>query len=539
VRALDRKLLRDLWALKGQAVAIALVIGAGISLYVVYHSNAASLDGSRRAYYERYRMAHVFAQAARAPLSLVSRIGEIPGVARVEPRVVVDVVLDVPGLDDPATGRLVSIPETDQATLNDVFLRRGRYLEPGRPDEVLVSDGFATANDLGPGDELTAVINGRRRTLAIVGVALSPEYVYAIRPGDLLPDAKRFGVLWMGRDALAAAFEMEGGFNDVALLLAPGADERAVIGRLDVLLAPYGSLGAIPRSLQTSDWYVSNELEQLETMGAIIPAIFLGVAVFLLNVVLNRIVAVQREQIAALKALGYSNLTIGAHYLRFALLVALAGALLGVGSGVLLAQRLIELYNEFFRFPVLEYRLAPSIAVIGFAASALGAAAGAISAVRAAARLPPAEAMRPPPPVRYRPALAERLGLAPYLPLAVRMVLRGIERRPVRTALTCLGVALAAAIMVAGRDRDARRAALDGRAARARAAARRADGRAVSQRAGAPVARPSFATPRAPRAPARAAAQPDRLTGRRAGSTASGRSRADDGAGRDPRRTGR
>jgi len=450
VRALDRKLLRDLWAIKGQALAIALVIASGVSISVVYLSNAASLERSRQLYYDRYRMADVFATVKRAPLSLVPRVAELPGVAQVAARVVVDVTLEVPGLDDPATGRLISLDEGGGATLNDLFLRAGRRPEPLRRDEVLVSESFAIANDLGPGDAVGAVINGRRRELEIVGVALSPEYVYPIRPGDLLPDDRRFGVLWMGRRALATAFQMEGGFNDLVLRLAPGAGAEEVIARLDPLLAPYGGLGAIPRSLQTSHWYVANELKQLETMGVVIPVIFLGVAVFLLNVVLDRIVSVQREQIAALKALGYPDRAVGVHYARLALLVGVAGAAIGIGSGAWLGGRLLELYNDFFRFPVLAYHLPPGVALAGLAVSATGAVLGAAAAVRRATALPPAEAMRPAPPALYRRTLVERLGFERWVPPAARMVLRSIERQPARAALSCVGVAMAAAIVVAG-----------------------------------------------------------------------------------------
>ncbi|HEX6203648.1 MAG TPA: ABC transporter permease [Thermoanaerobaculia bacterium] len=450
MRALDKKLLRDLVAIRGQAAAIALVIACGVSILVVYLANHASLERSRQVYYERSRMADVFAGAKRAPLSLVRRVAAIPGVARVEARVVADVVLEVPGLADPAAGRLVSIPEHDVDTLNDLFLRRGRYPEPGRADEVVASEAFALANRLRPGDSVGAILNGRRRQLEIVGIGLSPEFVYAVRPGDLLPDDRRFGVLWMGRPGLAAAFQMEGAFNDVVLRLAPGAAEQAVIDRLDDLLRPYGGLGAIPRRLQTSDWFVANELMQLETMGVVIPAIFLGVAVFLLAIVLGRIVAVQREQIAALKALGYSNREVGRHYARLALLVGMAGGVLGVAVGAWLGRELLELYNEFFRFPVLAYRLPPALVAGGLAASAAGAWLGAAGAVRRAAALPPAEAMRPAAPGLYRRTVVERLGLGRRLSPAARMVLRNLERHPLRTGLSCLGVALAAALMVAG-----------------------------------------------------------------------------------------
>ena len=348
LRALHRKLLRDLLFMRSQAIAIALVLSAGIAMYVAYYSTFDSLQRTRAAYYSDYRFADLFATTKRAPLALASRIREIDGVADAGVRVVVDVTLDMPGVVEPMTGRLISMDFPRARPLNDVFLRSGREPEPGKPDEVLVSEAFAEKRGVAPGAVVGAIINGHRRDLRVVGVALSPEYVYSIRPGDLLPDAKRLAIIWMERQALAAAFDMEGGFNDVTVQLAPGADEAAVAKALDDMLAPYGSFGTVPRRLQTSAWFLNNELNQLQTAGIIVPAIFLGVAAFLLNVSLNRIVAVQREQIAALKAVGYSNGELARHYMGWSLVISLAGAAMGFGFGNWLGSGMVGLYNVFF-----------------------------------------------------------------------------------------------------------------------------------------------------------------------------------------------
>jgi putative ABC transport system permease protein len=456
IRAIDRKLLRDLWRIKGQAVAIALVIGSGVAMFVMYRSTFDSLDWTQQSYYEQYRFGHVFASAKRAPAGLARRIAEIPGVARVEARVVADVTLDVPGMEEPALGRLVSVSADGQPGVNGVFLRSGRWLAPGRPDEVLLSEAFALRHGYEPGDRLTAVINGRRRSLEIVGIALSPEFVYSIRPGDLMPDPERFGILWMEGRALAAAFDLEGSFNDVALRLAPGASEAEVMARLDRLLAPYGGLGAIPRSQQTSNWYLTNELVQLQNVGSFLPMIFLGVAAFLLNVVLTRIVSVQREQIAALKALGYSNGALGAHYGKLSLGIALLGTILGTLAGSRMGAGVTALYNEMFRFPVLVYELTPGrIAQAAFVALA-AASLGAVGAVRRVVSLPPAEAMRPEPPAVYGETRVERLGLKRLLSAPSRMIVRNLAGRPLRTLVTVAGIAAGGSLIILGSSlRDA------------------------------------------------------------------------------------
>lgn len=447
---LDRKLLRDVWNLKGQALAISLVIGAGVAMFIMYLSTFHSLRLTQQTYYERYRFADVFAGLTRAPLHLRDRIADIPGVRRVDARVVVDVTLDVPGLIEPASGRLIGIPIPRESMLNDVFLRRGRFPAAGRTDEVLVSEAFALARTLNPGDSVGAIINGRRRELEIVGVALSPEYIYSIRPGELIPDDSRFGVFWLDRRSLAAAFDMEGGFNNVALTLLPGAGEQDVISQVDRLIASYGGLGAIPRSLQTSHWYLDNELAQLQSVGLVLPLIFLSVAAFLLNVVLTRIVSVQREQIAALKALGYTNRELGWHYTKLSLVIGAAGSAFGVIFGAWLGSGMTSIYNDFFRFPALLYQLPPAIATAGVFVSFVAAVLGALNAVRRAVRLPPAEAMRPEPPARYRRSWLERYGLQRWLSPAVRMILRNLGRHPVRSATSVIGIAAAVSMLVLG-----------------------------------------------------------------------------------------
>ena len=450
MRALDRKLLRDLWHLRGQAVAIALVVACGVATVVTARVGYESLRESQAAYYTEYRFADVFSALERAPESLRAALAAIPGVAAVETRIVAEVTLDVPGLAEPATGRLVSIPALRAPILNDVHLRRGRWIEPGRSDEVIASEAFADANGLEVGDRLGAVLRGRWQSLRIVGIGISPEYVYEIQGTNLFPDNKRFGVLWMSRDALGPAFDLDGAFNDVSLQLAPGARELEVIDRADRLLDRYGGLGAFGRKDQISHSFLSDEIRQNRVFGTIMPAIFLGVAAFLLHIVLARLVATQREQIAVLKAFGYSSLAVGLHYLELALVCVLAGSLLGAVLGLWWASAINRMYGEFYRFPLLRFAPSVTVVAIGIGVSAAAAFAGALSAVRRVVALPPAEAMRPEPPASFRAGRLERTRLQRRLPASLRMIWRNLTRRPARAALSVLGMALAVAILIIG-----------------------------------------------------------------------------------------
>lgn len=448
MRALDRKLLRNLWSMKAQGLAIALVVAGGVATFVMSLAAVDSLRSTQAGFYVEQRFADVFADLERAPESLAARLREVPGIAALETRVRAPVRLQLDGFDDPVSGLAISIPDGTQPALNRLFLRAGTLPEPTSDDQVVVSEAFAEAHALRPGARLAMVVNGRLQPLVIVGIGLSPEYVYQIRPGDLFPDFARYGVLWMNRTALAGAFGMDGAFNGVAASLSPGQSPASAIEAIDLLLAPWGGLGAIDREVQTSHRYLEQELTQLDAMARFVPMVFLGVAAFLLHVVAARMVRTQREQIAVLKAFGYADATVAAHYLLLVLAVVAVGSLAGAIAGAWLAEGLATMYQEFFRFPWLRVRVRPVVALTAAAIAGSAAAIGALGAVRAAFRLPPAEAMRPAPPAKYRRTLAERLGIGRLLSQPTRIVLRNIERQPIRSALSVLGIALSVAILV-------------------------------------------------------------------------------------------
>lgn len=448
--ALHRKLLRDLRHLQTQAAAISLVIACGVATFVMSVSVLRSLEWARDQYYADARFAQLFVHVRRAPRGLAERLREIPGVAGVETRVVAEVPLDLPDLAEPAVGRIVSLPDFGEPALNRLHLRRGRWPDPERRGEVLVNEAFAAAHRFEPGGRFRAVLNGRSEVLTVTGIALSPEYIYQIRGGDLFPDDRRFGVLWMRDRPLASAFDLTDAFNDATFALMHGAVEAEVVRRVDLLLAPYGGLGATGRDEQVSHRYVTDELTQLRAMASVPPAIFLLVAAFVLNVVLNRLIATQREQIAALKAFGYTPAELGWHYGQLTLVIVASGVLLGTAVGAWLGRDMAEMYGRFFRFPTMDFRLDPAALAQAAGLSVAAAVLGVFAAVRRVMRLPPAEAMRPESPPLYRAAWLERAGLHRWLSQVGRMVVRQIGRHPLRAVLSISGIALGVAVMVLG-----------------------------------------------------------------------------------------
>ena len=451
MRSLHRKAYRDLWHLRGQALAIALVIAAGIANLVMATSTLESLLVTRDRFYADYAFADVWAAAKRVPEGLVARIAALEGVRHVETRIVTPANLSIEGFADPVKALVISLPDEREPRLNRLHVREGRLPAPNAAHEVVVSEAFAEAHGFGPGARLSATIHGRRQSFEIVGVVLSPEYVYQIQPGSAFPDFKRFGVLWTGRRALEAAADMDGAFNDVSLALRPGVQPQAVIDALDALLRRYGARGAYARADQLSHKFLEGEFEQLRTMATLFPTIFLGVAAFLLNVVLSRLIGMQRDQVAILKAFGYGNAAVGAHFALIVGSICAFGTAIGLAAGTWLGAMLAGVYREFYRFPFLDYAISADVVAVGVAVSAAAAFAGTFAAVRRAALLPPAEAMRPPAPDRFRVTFLERLAPRRWLTQPTRMILRNLARRPFKAALTVLGLALAGAIMMMGR----------------------------------------------------------------------------------------
>lgn len=445
---LDRKLLRDLRRMKGQAAAVSLVMACGLSMLIMARSLIHSLDTTRADYYQSNRFAEVFASLKRAPNHLAAQIAAIPGVALVQADLAAPVTLDLPGLDEPASGLVRSLPDFGPSELNQLFLRRGRWLAPGSRGEVLVGEAFALANQLQPGDTLTMLLYGRRETFTIAGIVLSPEYVFESRPGAALPDSRTYGIFWMPYKEAATAFSLYGAFNHVSCTLAPGASAAPVIAELDRLLRPYGGLGAYGRKDHPSHIRVSDEIRVLEILSVGFPTVFLIVAAFMTNAALSRLLNLQREQIAILKAFGFTNHQIVVHYLKFAFVMVFAGLGLGVLGGIALGKKLVVMYTLFFRFPELAFSLDAQAVAIALTVGLGAMTAGVFGAVRKAARLPPAEAMRPEPPADFRPAVIERTGIAHLFSHSFRISVRNLERRPVQAAFTVAGLALATGLLI-------------------------------------------------------------------------------------------
>ena len=448
-RMLNLMLLRSLWRLRGQSLATALVVGAGVALYIMSIGALNSIEATRDAFYDRYRLANVFASAKRAPLTLAPAVSATPGVRAMHARITGAVILDLPGFDEPVNGLVHSLPERRDAALNSVHLVRGRFPDPGRQQEVLVGDAFAKAHGLTSGDTIGALLNGKRQELRVVGTGLSPEHVFTIPPGNLSPDDRRFAVLWLNREVLEGAFDQQGAFNELLLLTDRTTPVRGIIQAVDRLLAPYGGTGAYARADLMSDKFLRSEMDQLATMARILPPLFMAVAAFLLWVMIGRVIDTDREEIGLLKAFGYRDREIGLHYGQLVVAISLVGVAIGCALGAWLGRGITGLYAEFYRFPFLIFRVDAAAYVAAVGISTASALAGAAGPVRRAVHLSPAVAMEPPAPTLYASRLQLAVAQLRWLDEPSRMIVRHLLRWPARSGLSILGIALAAGLCIA------------------------------------------------------------------------------------------
>jgi putative ABC transport system permease protein len=450
MKALNRKLWRELWHMKGQVFAITLVVTSGVATFIMFISTFHSLELTRAKFYNDYNFADVFVNLKRAPESLKEKIKNINGVKQLETRVCAQAKLEIKGFTESVTGKIISIPDDGKPLLNDLYLRKGRLPDPSRDDEVVINETFAQAHGLNPSDQFAAVINGKWKRLTITGIALSPEYILLMKAGAMSPDFKRYGALWMTRKAISKAYDMDGAFNDVVLTLYPGANLSDVIRDLDNILGRYGGFGAYGRKDQISHRLLNEEFRQLKTSSRIFPTIFIFVAAFLLNVVMSRTINTQREQIATLKAAGYSNVDIGVHYSQLVNLIIVTGILCGIVIGIWFGKMLGGIYMETYRFPAFIYTLHPWVVIAAVFVSVASALAGTSHSLWKASRQPPAEAMRPEAPAKYRVSFIEKTGIGRWLSQPSRIIIRNVERKPIRTFLSIFGIAIACATMISG-----------------------------------------------------------------------------------------
>ncbi len=448
--SLDIKLFRDLKQLRAQTITTAILVICGVSLLVSSWSAFQSLRSVRDSYYKNYQFADIFAEFKAAPAEIIAKIRHLDGIESAEARIVMDGLVYLKTQPEPALARFIMLTPANQSNLNKLYIRRGRLPVESTEIEIAVHEAFAEANNLSLGDTFKILIQGQSEDAKIVGITISPEFVYALNPAAPLPDDHHFGIFWLLPKPLQRMAKMKDVTNSIIAKMSKDASTGAVLERVNQVLKPYGNSGAYERKHQLSNMFVEDEIRQQKASAIITPSIFLLVAAFLTHIILSRLVAIHRPQIATLKALGYYDREISLHYMKMILIMMLVGAIPGIFLGDIIGILLTRTYQQFFHFPNLNFSLSLQAAIIGLVAGITPALLGGWSGLRAIYKLTPAEAMRAPSPPVYKPSIIERWGLQTRISIKTKMVWRNLFFRPVRLLLSVLGICAALAVIVTG-----------------------------------------------------------------------------------------
>lgn len=450
VSVLSRKLGRDLLDARGTLFAIIVVVFAGVACFVGMASVYRNLNDARVRFYRDCRMADFWVDLKKAPLPAAQRLLDVDGIADVEPRITALATLDLESEARPVNALFISRPVEARHVINDFVLVRGSRLSGSPDNEAVVTEAFARAHHINPGDTIHALLNNRRQELLVVGIGVASEFTYLIAPGGIIPDPESFGVVYINQRFAEDVLDYDGACNQIVGLLAPGAD--AAMGRIldeaERRLDAYGVFTTTALKDQSSHQILSDELAQLRASSVILPGVFLAIAALVLNILMSRLVEQQRVVIGTLKALGYTNHELLWHYLAFALAIGLIGSLLGVAGGFGLAQGMTVMYRQYFEFPSLQNHPVPWLYAISIVVGMGFAAIGALRSLRVILRLPPAQAMRRNPPVQGGAIALERARrLWRKLGFRWQMALRSVWRHPWRTGAGVFAATMAASLL--------------------------------------------------------------------------------------------
>ena len=452
LREIDRMLLRELRQSGGMLVAIVLISAVGVMSFVSMLTTYRNLEQSRAGYYARCRMADFWIDLKKAPLAEVERLREVAGVADLRTRIQFSVLVDIAEAPKPVSGLVLTMPETRQPVINNFVLRQGGYFSTTRREEVIVSEDFAEARRLSPGDCLSIIVNRRRLDLLIVGTAITSEYVYLVPPGGLVPEKDRYGVFWIKRRYAEEIFDFDGACNQVVGVLDPvvRSHPEAVLVELERRLDDFGVFSTTKLADQFSNLSLSGEMDGLKVTAYFLPILFLGVAAIVLNTQITSAAERQRTVMGTLKALGYGSGTVFAYYLKLAAIIAAVACALGCATGYYLAGLSTDLYRaQFFKFPDLVNRFYPDVMLLAVLISLLFAGSGAWRGARRLVRLAPAEAMRPAAPKAGHRVVLERLtAIWSRLGFVWQTVLRNLLRDRGRSLTSLCASALGASLMV-------------------------------------------------------------------------------------------
>jgi putative ABC transport system permease protein len=472
---LQRKLLRDIKTAKAQFGAVAIIIVLGVTIFIGTYAAYQNLDTSYEHVYKQLKMADYWISVDYIDERAARQMDEIPGTVA-QGRIVGEVFLELDReTSERVEGRVISLPSNGHPLINDIAINSGRYFTSNSGREVLLEEHLADYYEFKPGDWITIKREDKTARFQIVGIVMSPEYIWVTKSAqEPMPTPRTFGVLFMPQREAETLFDMKGQFTEINLTVEPNSDRSEVLGEVIGVLRRHHiervtsknepvaistrktditqgvrTAYIVEREDQPSHQLLKQDLESFRQLAVLFPLLFISMAALTIYVLLNRLVGAQRVQIGLMRGLGYGKAAILLHYLGFALIVGIVGSLIGVGLGHLLANSMTVAYAAELKIPTVVVEPHWDAITIGMVIGiAVPLVAGLLPAW-ATAKMRPAESMRPPNPASGNRTIVETL--LPFLnrlPYALKLPLRNIFRNPRRSFFMAVGVASATALIL-------------------------------------------------------------------------------------------
>ena len=436
---LFQKARRAMAANKKSYLACVFLIMVGILMQTALSIAVAGLRESTFGFYRANRLADTYGYVQSMSFSDLDTLRKIPGITAVQGRYVAELRAEVPGSDETVNLRLIAVSPDDETPLNlpDIDGRAGTDRS-----EILVNPAFMQAHNLQAGDKILIFSKGREFSFTLTGTAISPEYVYITKSAtQILPDESGFGIGYITMDGMEMLTGDQGVVNSIVFQRAAEVSFDDIKTELEDRLRPFGLKELYDKEDLLSYFFLDMEMTSIATMSTSMPLVFLLLAIIVLYLMLKRVIEQERTQIGTLKAFGYSNRQLIAHYLSYGAVTGLAGGVLGWILGYLLSGVYLNMFLQFFMLPGLQsgFDVIGMLRALGFSVGS--GMVGAYAGVRTIIRLHPAEAMRAESPRAFRFDILNYISVFRiFLTSRGSMALRSISRNPIRSLFVVISI---------------------------------------------------------------------------------------------------
>lgn len=431
-------MLRDFKDHKAQFLSIFLMALIGVFAFTGISGEAVGLVDVSSSYYENTNLADGWIYGEEISDDVFSEIKSMDEIKDTQREMVVDTVANYSS--DPEI--TLHIVEGNQ-NISKFYLFKGKDFDPNDEEGIWIDKRFADGRNLDIGDKITLRFDGNKVSKTVRGIMYSPEYVYYIQEGSLLPDFSQVGFAYM--PSKGADFDIV--YNTIALDGYEELDEKDFKSALEEELGQKAYVQYVDRDNNVGIKTLQDEISQHQMFSGIFPAIFVLVSLLTLVTTMSRVISAQRMQIGTLKAMGYSNNSIILHYLSYGFVLSLTGSVLGLVIGPLTIPYL------FYPTMSSTYSLpswGPSWDISFFAVAGLMVVSSVLISyisVKGISDENPAETIRPKAPKLVSSGLIERTKIWKRFSFNERWNYRDAKRNKTRAIMSVFGV-FACALLV-------------------------------------------------------------------------------------------